>query len=334
MDRRTLIDAVICQTTVMIAQLATSGGHRTPLTHLANQIFLDLSRQLRAHKLGSKVIADMFGLTLRAYNLKLKRLRGTETGKGKSLWQDVVSFLTSNETVTRSELVRRFQFDDQVMVAGIVNDLVESGLVFRSGRGATAVYRASIHPPENSDEQDSESLDMFLWLLIFRLGPIGLNEIHERFPTLDKKKMLEALNRLIDNNRVQSLPKDPSVFQSHECILGLDQKEGWEAAIFDHFQAMANVVASCTKNRSPAERDIVGGSTFHYDIDETHPLQEEVLRFFSQVRQQGSDLRRRVDEYNRKRNGPPHRPYRVAFYAGQNVIAEVSPEDNCKQGRQ
>jgi hypothetical protein len=39
-----LIDAIVRQTTVLIAQLATAAGVRAPLAHTANQVFVDLVR--------------------------------------------------------------------------------------------------------------------------------------------------------------------------------------------------------------------------------------------------------------------------------------------------
>jgi hypothetical protein len=46
MNAQVLINAVVRHTTVLIAQLATSGGLRAPLAHLANQVFLDLATEL------------------------------------------------------------------------------------------------------------------------------------------------------------------------------------------------------------------------------------------------------------------------------------------------
>ena len=44
MTRQVLIDNVVRQTTILIAQLATSGGVRSPLARIADQVFLDLAR--------------------------------------------------------------------------------------------------------------------------------------------------------------------------------------------------------------------------------------------------------------------------------------------------
>jgi hypothetical protein len=42
MDVGALIDAIVRQTTVLLARLATAGGNRPQLVHTANQVFLDL----------------------------------------------------------------------------------------------------------------------------------------------------------------------------------------------------------------------------------------------------------------------------------------------------
>jgi hypothetical protein len=68
-----LIDSIVRQTTVLIAQLATAGGARAPLASVANQVFLDLARELDAQGVSRKVGADMFGLALRTYQRKLQR---------------------------------------------------------------------------------------------------------------------------------------------------------------------------------------------------------------------------------------------------------------------
>ena len=59
MDIQFLIDSVVRQTTVLIAQLATAGGARAPLSHIAGQVFLELANELESQGVGRKVSADM-----------------------------------------------------------------------------------------------------------------------------------------------------------------------------------------------------------------------------------------------------------------------------------
>src|SRR5688500_2738768 len=56
MNSRLLIDAFVRQTMVLIAQVATMAGVRTPLAHVANQVFLDLTQALEQQGLGRKVV--------------------------------------------------------------------------------------------------------------------------------------------------------------------------------------------------------------------------------------------------------------------------------------
>lgn len=77
MNVQLLIDEIVRQTTVLIAQLSTAAGLRAPLSHLADQVFVELARELDAQGVRRKVVADMFGMALRSYQMKLRRLRTT-----------------------------------------------------------------------------------------------------------------------------------------------------------------------------------------------------------------------------------------------------------------
>ena len=113
MNSKLLIDAIVRQTTVLIAQLATQAGNRTPLAHTANQVFLSLVKELRRQGLGNKVIADMFGLALRTYHDKVQRLSESQTFRGRSLWEAVLQFVQEHETVTQPDILLRFSNDDE-----------------------------------------------------------------------------------------------------------------------------------------------------------------------------------------------------------------------------
>ena len=62
MSVKILIDGVVQQTTVLIAQLSTAAGIRAPLAHVADQIFVSLANEIEAQGVGRKVVADMFGM--------------------------------------------------------------------------------------------------------------------------------------------------------------------------------------------------------------------------------------------------------------------------------
>lgn len=59
MNAALLIHAIVRQTTVLIAALATASGQRAQLASIANLVFADLVRELREQGVGNKIIADM-----------------------------------------------------------------------------------------------------------------------------------------------------------------------------------------------------------------------------------------------------------------------------------
>lgn len=105
MESRLLIDAVMRQTTVLIAQMATSFGLRAPLANIADQVFLELSREIEQQGISRSVAADMFGMALRSYQRKVNRLRAGVTNGEKTLWQAVLDHVRAEETCTRAQIL-------------------------------------------------------------------------------------------------------------------------------------------------------------------------------------------------------------------------------------
>jgi hypothetical protein len=129
---------IVRQTTVLLAQISTSAGLRSPHSHVANQVFFELARELEAQGVSRNVVADMFGLALRSYQLKMQRLAET-AGVQPSLWQDVHERL-ERSSVSRRELQSHFPLVEAKTMRAILHDLVDSGLAYKSGRGEDTVY--------------------------------------------------------------------------------------------------------------------------------------------------------------------------------------------------
>jgi len=318
-----LIDAIVRQTTVLIAQLATAGGARAPLAHTANQVFSDLVGELKDRGLGNKVIADMFGLSLRTYHNKIARLSESSTDRGRSLWEALLGFAQERGTMTRGEVLRRFRNDDDELVRGVLNDLVTSGMLFQTGRGDLTSYRAT-EPGEASREIDDsgDRIACFAWIAIYRYGPITRGELAEHVPASDSA-IDDALVRLAREGRITGEDRDGKVvYTSAECVFPQGDPAGWEAAVFDHYQAM--VTAICTKLRlgktHASAGEWVGGSTYSYDVWEGHPVEQDVLGFLAESRKRAVELRKRVEAYNSIHSGPADATRRVIAYVGQTVV--------------
>src|SRR5258706_8699578 len=109
MNLRILIDGIVRQTTVLIAQLATSGGLRAPLAHVAGQVFVELAKELESQGVAKKVSADMFGMALRTYQRRTQRLGQSATDRGRSLWEALLEYIQHQGVVSRVEIFKRFR---------------------------------------------------------------------------------------------------------------------------------------------------------------------------------------------------------------------------------
>lgn len=318
-----LIDAIVRQTTVLIAQLATAAGARTPLSHTANQVFADLVRELKEQGLGNKVIADMFGLTLRTYHNKIARLGESTTDRGRSLWEAMLAYVQQRGSVSRSDMLARFRNDEEATVRGVLRDLVDSGMLFKTGRGDLTTYRAATPDEAAVETTDAgERIATFAWIAVYRYGPVTRAALAEHVPAGDDA-LDAALARLVREHRITSEEEQGRVvYRSSECVIPLNSPAGWEAAVFDHYQAM--VTAICTKLRMgkthAAQGEWIGGSTYSYDVWDDHPLRDEVLGFLQQTRERAVELPRRVQAHNLSHSAPPESTQRVLAYVGQTVL--------------
>jgi hypothetical protein len=330
MNINVLIDSIVRQTTILIAQLATSAGMRAQLARTANQVFLDLVHELKQQGLGNKVIADMFGMALRTYHGRIARLTESTTVTGKSLWGAMLEHIQEKSVVSRADVLLRFRRDDEASVRGVLRDLVESGLVFQSGRGDSVTYRAA-SPGDCVGSDASASRDAMLslvWVAVNRHQHVTADEIAEIVP-VGKDAITDALASLVADGRISVTDRNGSRrYECASCVIPLGAAAGWEAAVFDHYQAM--VTAICTKlragNTTALLGDSVGGSTYAFEVWPGHPLHDEVHGFLASVRRTGMDLRARVEAHNRIQN-PPADTERVIAYVGQTVVRDEASDE-------
>jgi len=324
MNVRLLIDAVVRQTMVLIAQLATSGGLRAPLAHVAGQAFLELARELEAQGVSKKVSADMFGMALRTYQRRMQRLSQSRTDRGRSLWEAVLEFIEGGGVVSREQVLRRFRYDDEASLKGVLRDLVESGLVFSSGSGRGAVYRLAtreeVRSPGGAD--DRLSLEAFAWLHVYRQRAVSEEALAAECG-LSRAALAPVVESLVAQGRIERAhgPRGEEL-RTRGLVLGLENPAGWEAAVLDQFSA---VVQTITRKLSLDQRatlaDEIGGSTYHFELWRGHPLEGEVLGELRRFRERMTRLRERADEHNiaHPHDGPK---LRVTAYYGQSVMED------------
>jgi hypothetical protein len=134
MNSRLLIDAIVQQTTVLIAQLSTAAGIRAPLAHIADQVFLELSREIERQGVSRKVAADMFGLALRGYQKRVVTDQGTQLRRAALVPgpEEVLAHTPEPETLSSSWVAidvsdrGLFWADDQRIMRQVIEDYAVS----------------------------------------------------------------------------------------------------------------------------------------------------------------------------------------------------------------
>lgn len=326
-----LIQSIVRQTTILIAQLATSGGARAPLAQVANQVFLDLVAELERQGVSRKVSADMFGLGLRTYQRKIQRLLESSTDRGRSLWEAVLEYICQQKMATRANVQLRFANDDGIQVRGVLRDLCESGLIFSSGQGPSTVYRAASADELHALRQlrSNDGLDELLWAIVYREGPIS----KERLASLTHLEVADlelSLARLVEAKRVELVGETESAtYRAGSLFVPVGAPVGWEAAIFDHFQAMVKTICCRLRDDRPVTNagDTVGGSTYTLDIWHGHPLEEEACTTLSRLRATLVDLRQRVEAVNGSQ-GIPEQHNQLILYVGQCMIDQDADDSD------
>jgi hypothetical protein len=319
-----LVDSIMRQTIVLIAQLSTSGGIRAPLSHLADEVFLSLSQELEEQGLSRKVVADMFGMALRGYQRRVQRLRESVTEGGKTLGQAVMEYLQQQGPVTRLSLLGRFRHDDPEAVASILTDLVRTGLLSRTGTGSTAVFAPT---PEESrrllaGQGKEETAVALVWLDVCRHPGSLAKEVAAR-TGLDEQLLQRALESLISDGRVTGDQQGPLTAES--CVIPVGAEVGWEAAVFDHFQAVAAALTAKLRQGTArsAAQDTTGGATLTFEVHAAHPFQAQVLGLLNELRERTNLLWDEVEAENARRPISEEQVQRVIFYFGQYVTSEV-----------
>ncbi len=310
------------QTTVLIAQLSSAAGVRAPLAHVADEVFLHLSRELEQQGLSRKVVADMFGLALRGYQRRVRRLSESVTDRGTTLWQAVFELIEVEAAVSRKRILERFQYDDPTAVGAVLNDLTSSGLVSRTGSGDQTIFVLTQERERLALARESsvETTSAFIWLTLAREPESSLDKIVTSLG-LSPERAEEAFAQLEAEGRVR---RDGERLVVESLCIPVGAEAGWEIAVFDHFQTVCVAIATKLQGGSPQSQasDTTGGKTLSFEIDEDHPERDAVLGLLGRFRVETDALWERVEAHNRA--VPREGRKRVRFYLGQ---VEMPQED-------
>jgi hypothetical protein len=317
LDTQVLVDSIVRQATVLIAQLSSSAGVRAPLAHIADEVFLSLSQELERQGVSRKVVADMFGMALRGYQRRVQRLRESATDRGTTLWRALLEHIEKHAPLSRRRLFERFRNDDPLTVGAVLNDLVSSGLVYRTGSGNDTVYGV-VRDEDRialARENALETTAALVWLGLCRDSTRSTEALAAEL-SVPPTQVEEAIAYLEDQGRLRTEEGRRVV---DPMVVPVGATEGWEAAVFDHFQAMCVAVATKLrrKHTRAEDSDTTGGATLAFELHPDHPNRDEVLTLLSRTRKEVNALWQQVESYNEANPIPEVTRQRITFYFGQ-----------------
>lgn len=311
MHYKLLIDGIVRQTTVLLAQISTASGIRAPLARVADQVFLNLTQEIEAQGITKAVVADMFGIALRTYQKKIRRMEQSATDADRTLWEAVYAFVGEG-TRTRQRVFQRFHQDGEREVAAVLSDLVASGLVFVTGAGDNVAYgantehtRAFVQSAGNVD-----ALANVVWSQLFQTQTATKAELLALLG-VEPALLASAIQELIDTGRVV----DHGERLSARNVVIVPGGTGKEAAMLDHFRAVAKVLAAKAK-LGPVDVS-TGGATFVFSVFEGHPYAERVRALFAEHSSSVRELWKQVSDYNRSIDLQREDADQISFYLGQ-----------------
>lgn len=321
MNVKVLIDNIMRQTTVLIAQLSTSAGVRAPLAHIADQVFLQLAREIEAQGVARKVVADMFGLALRGYQKKTQRLAQSSTTQGKTLFEAVLEFIEREGGATRTTVLKRFHRDGERETIGVLTDLLQSGLVYATGTNDATLYGVTSEAERQklTRESDGQTLVSMALGEIYRNPGITLSALEQRIG-VSTEALAEAVDTLVSEGSA-TLDVASGCVKASTFQIPVDAQFGWESAVFDHFQAVTTAIANKLALKASGERaaELVGGATLRFELSTRHPHKDEVLDLLRQTRQVANELWHKVGTYNDRHPITDSDRLVVTFYLGQNI---------------
>lgn len=327
MNLKLLIDGIVRQTTVLIAQLSTASGARAPLAHVGDQVFLELAKEIEAQGVKKQVVAGMFGLAMRSYQKKMQRLTESATVRDRTLWEAVLEFV-GEESPARGRVLSRFARDGERDVVAVLNDLVRSGLIYATGSGESIVYGATSSDVRKNVQRhhDVDSLSNLIWLSVFR-QEADTEAMLADVLGIEPSRVTAAVEELLTSKRLR---REGAVLRSSNVVVPIGAEQGWEAAVLDHFRAVATAIASKVRLgvRPSSESDTVGGSTFTFTVTPHHPHEREVYGLLQQTRSAAQTLWNKVAQHNEAHPPDPEQSVQVSFYVGQNLQSnELSDEE-------
>lgn len=323
MNFSNLVERMVPLVAELFATLKVTDPLRMDFAGIAEKTVHDLVGVLRQEGLTNEEIAAALDLSIAGFYRKVKDLRETYSpGDGTrrpTLWELVYDFVLEQSGGSRDRPVSymaieaRFAQLTPERLGAMLRYLVRFGRLSMTGHGPSRRYRiVERELPTGATYHDAV-------VTLYRDGPMTSAELAQRLET-DEASCHAWLGRLRDAGRLEetTVGRQPTRYRATGYHIEPDEPAGYEAALWDHFQAVVRAI--CMKVRLGATqasmRDLIGGTTFSFDLPVDDPLYAEISGFLAETRQRMESWLRRHGELQPR---PGARHARVTIYTGQMV---------------
>jgi len=212
----------------------------------------------------------------------------------------------------------------------LLSDLLRNGLVYKTGAGRRALYGATREQEYKKlvEAENLESAAAIAWLLIHRHPGLKAADLAVGL-SLSLEVAERALQALLEQGRISG---DGAGYRTDVVTIPVGESSGWEAAVFDHYQAMVTAIGKKVTQPRSAQGDVVGGATLAFDVHDQHPHKERVYGLLAQVRAQVNELWNEVRAHNQEHPVADEHKHRVSFYFGQ-AVTPLKMEADQAAGR-
>lgn len=177
--------------------------------------------------------------------------------------------------------------------------------------------------------RSTEGRDELVWAIVYREGPLTREALVQQ-THVDSSDLEKILERLVTSGRIErSTDGVDATFRAKSLYVHLGTPGGWEAAVFDHYQAMVKtILCRLREDRTvPSVADQVGGSTYTLDVWAGHPLEELAQDTLKRLRTTLVALREQVEAFNAEHERP-EKYTQVVLYVGQCLISQDGADNS------
>ncbi|MCB9788932.1 MAG: hypothetical protein H6744_19825 [Deltaproteobacteria bacterium] len=323
MNFSNLVERMVPLVAELFATLKVTDPLRMDFAGIAEKTVHDLVGVLRQEGLTNEEIAAALDLSIAGFYRKVKDLRETYSpGEGPrrpTLWEHIYDFVleqsggSHDRPVTFLAIEARFPQLSPDRLGAMLRYLVRFGRLSMTGHGPQRRY----HIVERELPTGATYHDAVVTL--YRDGPLTRAELAQRLE-VDEQTCEPWLVRLRDAGRLEetTVGRQPARYRATGYHIEPEEPAGYEAALWDHFQAVVRAI--CKKVRLGATQasmgDLIGGTTFSFDLPVEDPLYAELSGFLAETRQRMEAWLVRHGEMEAR---PGARRVRVTIYTGQMV---------------